>query len=266
MNEELEQQLDLIEQNVKNKNLDHIHVNEGTEGYGKSALSIEMANYLDPDFDVDKQVAFSGDEFRKKAKKLDNFKAIVLDEAEGLFASDHMTKENKKTVKFLRKCREKNLFIFINWPVFQEIDRKIRKHRVKTLGRAVMQGRAFIYNKSKVQRIVENSLTHGSYPDPFMKASWSDPEESITEVWSHYQELKMQQIDQLEEEESEEEGADWKTPSEFGELVGYSGETVRNKIKDGEIDASKRGGQFIIQASEKDKLIEKYEPENQSKE
>ncbi|MFB6116121.1 MAG: helix-turn-helix domain-containing protein [Candidatus Nanosalina sp.] len=261
MNEELKQQLDLIRDNVVDNNLDHIHVNEGTEGYGKSAFSLAMANYLDPDFDVDSQVAFSGKEFRKKAKRLDNFKAIVLDEAEGLFASDHMTKENKKTVKFLRKCREKNLYIFINWPVFQEIDRKIRKHRVKTLGRAVTQGRAFVYNKSKVQKIVENDLSKSHYPDPFMKASWGDPEKAIPDVWSHYQDLKIQQIDKLEEEEEdEEEDVDWRTPAEFGELAGgASAETVRNWIKDGRIEAYKRGSSFVIPASEKEEILEKVD-------
>jgi len=257
MNEKLKRQLDLILENVTENNLDHVHVNEGTEGYGKSAFSLAMANYLDPDFDVEKQVAFSGKDFRKKAKKLGPYKAIVLDEAEGLFASDHMTKENKKTVKFLRKCREKNLFIFINWPVFQEIDRKIRKHRVKTLGRAVKQGRAFVYNKSKVQEIVEGSLSKGRYPDPFMKASWKNPEESIPDVWGEYQEMKMAQIEDLEEEEDEDD-IDWKTPGEFGELAGgASAETVRNWIKDDRIEAYKRGDQYVIPAEEKQKMLEK---------
>ena len=262
MNEELENQLDAIRQNVKEKNLDHVHVNEGTEGYGKSALSLAMANYLDPDFDVESQVAFSGDDFRRKAKELDQYKAIVLDEAEGLFASDHMTSENKKTVKFLRKCREKNLFIFINWPVFQEIDRKIRKHRVKSMARTVQQGRAFVYNKSKVDRIVRNSYGKGSYPDPFMVARWSDPEDSMAKVWSSYQDKKMDQIEELEEEESgEDDGVEWLTPSEFGDLVGYSAKTVRKKIKDGDIQAYKRGDDFILKESEKEKLIEEYNPE-----
>lgn len=251
--------LDKIKSKVKKKNLDHVHVNEGTEGYGKSAFSLAMANYLDPEFDVEEQVAFSGDEFRRKAKQLGSFKSIVLDEAEGLFASDHMTKENKKTVKFLRKCREKNLFIFINWPVFQEIDQKIRKHRVKTLGRAVTQGRAFIYNKSKVQKIAENNLDPGSYPEKFMTAKWEDPEKSIPDVWSHYQELKMQQIEELEEEEEDEEkDVDWKTPSEFGELAGgASSETVRNWIDEERIEAYKRGNNFVIPASEVEKVLEK---------
>jgi hypothetical protein len=262
MNEEMKKQLDAIKENVKEKNLDHVHVTEGTEGHGKSAFSLAMANYLDPGFDVDEQVAFSADEFRRKARKLDQYKAIVLDEAEGLFASDHMTKENKKTVKFLRKCREKNLFIFINWPVFQEIDRKIRKHRVKSLARTVVQGRAFIYNNSKVDRIVQNSLGKGSYPDPFMKASWKDPEEAMPEVWSSYQERKMEQIEELEEEEKQEESSEvnWLTPSEFGEKVNYSGETIRQKIKKGEINAFKRGSDFVIKEKEKEGMIEEYNP------
>jgi len=258
MDDRTRNNLDRIQSNVVENNLDHVHVNEGTEGYGKSAFSLAMAEYLDPDFDVEKQVAFSGKEFRKKAKKLGSFKAIILDEAEGLFASDHMTKENKKTVKFLRKCREKNLFIFINWPVFQEIDQKIRKHRVKTLGRTVTQGRAFMYNKSKVQKIAENNLDPGSYPEKFMISTWEDPEKSIPEPWSKYQELKMQQIEELEEEEDEEpEDVEWLSPREFGEREGgASKDTVKKWIKEGKIDGFKRGNQYVIPDSELGKILE----------
>lgn len=262
IDDKLKKELDIIRDNVRDNNLDHLHVNEGTEGYGKSALSLAMANYLDPDFDVESQVAFSGDEFRRKAIALDQYKAIVLDEAEGLFASDHMTSENKKTVKFLRKCREKNLFMFVNWPVFHEIDKKMRKYRVKTLGRTVTQGRAFFFNKSKVDRIVRNNLSQGSYPEPYIKAGWRDPEKQMPELWSKYQDLKIEQIEQLEDmEDEQDESAEWLTPSEFGDLVGYSGRTIKKKIKDGELEGYKRGGNFIIKEEEKEGLIEEYNPE-----
>jgi len=230
----LKKNLDNIETYCRDRNQDWVFACVGEEGTGKSALSLEAAKYLDDGFSVEDQVAFSADEFRSKASELDHFKPVIFDEGiEGLYASDHMKKENKRTVRFLRKCREMNLFIFINLPVYDELSKKIRTKRVKSVFRCVKQGWSHFYGKKTVRKLNERD----SWPDPSARFGWSDPEKTMQDVWSDYQEYKLQDIQDLSEEE--EQDVDWLKPSEFGDKVGVTRQTVKNWADQDMIDFHK---------------------------
>jgi len=249
----LKENLDNIEQFIRDRNQDWVFATVGGEGTGKSALSLEMARYIDGrDFDPEKQVAFSAEEFRQKAAELEPFRPIVFDEGiEGLYASDHMKKENKKTVRFLRKCREMNLFIFINIPVYDELSKKIRQKRVKSVMRCVKQGWMHFYGKNAVKQVNDRD----NYPDASARFAWSDPEDVIPHTWNTYQEAKLEDINSLNEQEDQD--VDWLKPSEFGDKVGVSRYTVNNWANDGKIKYhTLPNGEKRIPASEVDEIIE----------
>lgn len=240
ISERLKNNLDNIQEHVKEKNLDWVHVNEGSEGTGKSALSLSMAVYLDDEFNAEKQIAFSAKEFRQKASKLDPYKPIIFDEGiDGLYSRNAMTKENKRTVKFLRKCREMNLFIFINLPQFTELDKSIRNKRTKSVGRCVKQGWAWIFGQSQISQIEKQRNDNVNYPDPYFKTSWKDPANTMPEIWENYQEQKIEDITDLKEDQEEEDDTEWISTGKFADIVDVSPRTVRDWCDAGKISCSK---------------------------
>ncbi|MFQ3275114.1 MAG: excisionase family DNA binding protein [Candidatus Nanohaloarchaea archaeon] len=227
-----------MKEHIKENNKDFLFVVAGEEGTGKSALSLMMAKHLDPNFDVEKQVAFSSQEFRRKASQLEPFKPIIFDEAiEGLYSRNAVTKENKKTIQFLRKCREMNLIIFLNLPQLSELDKPIRKHRAKSVIRCVKQGWAWVYGTTKTKRIQKRKYGKLKYPKyPTYKIGWRDPENAIPETWKKYQKQKMKDIQDLKDQEEPNTSDKWMSVGKFAESVGVTNKTVRNWCNEGEID------------------------------
>jgi len=251
------------EDSLRRNNQDWVTAVVGSEGSGKSSVAVGMAEAIDPGFSVEEQVAFSAKEFRHKAADLEEFKPVVLDEGiEGLFSSEHMSSENKKTVKFLRKCRELNLFVFVNLPVFSELSKKIRNHRVDTVIRCVKRnppGRAHVFGQSKVGRI-EKVDGGASYPTPDMKFNFEDPEEELPETWDRYQELKIEDITDLgvseDDEDEDEEARDWLSTGSVAERLDVSKKTVRNWCDDGRFKFSRLpNGDRRIPESEVEDLV-----------
>lgn len=260
LSDTIKQNLDNIEKEVKNNNLDWVHANVGEEGSSKSSLAILMAEYLDPDFDAEKQVAMSAKEFRVKASKLDSFKPLVYDEGiEGLFSRESMTKENRKTVKFLRKCRDMNLFIFLCTPKFLEFDKAIREHRIKSLTRCVKQGWGWFYGKSEIKKYLDKQR----WPDPPMRGAWNDPAETIPEIWNQYKAKKQSDIKELEEDQDEEEEINWLSVGEFGDRLGIHNDTVRRWCEKGKVRHGRLpNGDRRIPESEISKVVSDPESPN----
>lgn len=232
ISENIENNLDNIEARIRDRNLDWVHVNCGEEGSTKSSLSLLMADYIDSDFDVEKQVALNGEEFREKARNLAPFKPIIYDEGiEGLYSSDHMKKESKKTVKFFRQCRELNLIIFVNLPVFKELNKKIRRYRVKSVTRCVKQGWGHFYGKKEKNEFLDK----GEWPDPPMRGSWKDPAEVTNDLWKDYQDYKEKNLRREESNEEVKEVDKWLSVGDFADRIGASNDTIRNWCNDGKL-------------------------------
>lgn len=104
----------------------------GDEGSGKSSLALQMAAYMDPNFDPVRQVVFTADQFTRTAVELPKYSAIVLDEAiSGGFSRDAGAGTNKRLAKFLTVSRELNLLCFILWPNIRWLDPILKEHRCK---------------------------------------------------------------------------------------------------------------------------------------
>jgi ABC-type dipeptide/oligopeptide/nickel transport system ATPase component len=88
----IKKNLDNIKSRMKTRNLDWVWLNVGEEGSGKSSFSIQLAQAFDEDFTAD-QIAFSGQEYMKKATELEPYSVMVLDEGiESLFSRNAMKK------------------------------------------------------------------------------------------------------------------------------------------------------------------------------
>lgn len=129
ISKEIKKQLDKSKEIVMNADQDRIFIITGREGSGKSWLGMQLAAYLDPTFSLD-DVCFTTDEFGSRIRAVDKFKAILFDEAfRGLSSKGALSKENKKLIRILIECRQRNLFIFIVLPSIFILDRYIALFR-----------------------------------------------------------------------------------------------------------------------------------------
>jgi len=230
----LKQNLDSIkEKKMQEDDLDWVWINTGGEGKGKSAFSIALADYLDPDFSTD-QIVFSGEEFISKAQELEDYRPIILDEGiEDLYSRNAMTKKNKNLVQFLRQCRALHKFIIINIPNITELDKSIRTSRANTVSRCVSQGWAWIYRDGQIQNIEEDRNGSISWPEPVLKSGWQNPENSMPELWKDYKEKKRDVVKSLGSEAVEEEDINWISAGKAADMVGVNRKTIGNWRKDG---------------------------------
>lgn len=191
--------LDQSREKVLDRDKDFVCLVTGGEGNGKSSLAVEMARYVDKEFDVQKQVAMSYEDVIRTADELDEGQALVIDEGiEMLLSRNHAKKKNKIILEWFREVRAKNLFFFICMPKFKEVDKPIRDDRAHTLVRCVDQGRGHFFNKSKMDEITverQGNRVVADFPEPLFKDSWMDP--SGHDFWKAYQKMKKENISNL---------------------------------------------------------------------
>lgn len=129
VDKEIKQQLNNSKEIVMKADQDRIFIITGREGSGKSWLAMQLAGYLDPTFCLD-DVCFDAETFGKRIKTVPKHKAIVFDEAfTGLSSKGALSKENKKLIRILIECRQRNLFLFIVLPSIFILDRYITLFR-----------------------------------------------------------------------------------------------------------------------------------------
>ncbi len=172
-----------------NNRMDNVVIVDGDEGYGKTTLSIECANYVAEQtnrqfnlshifFDIEELINFA-----KSTKE----QIIIWDEAAlaGL-AQDWQKKAQKKLIRLLMIARKKRHFFFINIPKFHKLneylalDRSIALIHVyarheKHLGRFVYYnkgGKEILYmewKKRKRRNYKRYYALHGSFPNALAK-------------------------------------------------------------------------------------------------
>ena len=136
---------------IKRKDLDWIHVNVGNEGVGKTTLSLDVCEAIDPKFSIN-NVVFTIDELIEQIKDSYPGKCIIIDEGALLFFTrDAMSNDTKRAVKLLTAMRTYNLFVWINVPNYWVLDKYIREHRVKSVTQVPIRGRYRYYCPSKVK-------------------------------------------------------------------------------------------------------------------
>ena len=130
---EIKQQLDNSKKVVIEADQDRVFIITGREGSGKSWLAMQLAAYLDNTFCLD-DVCFDSETFGKRIKSVPKYKAVVFDESfTGLSSKGALSKENKKLIKILIECRQRNLYLFIVLPSVFILDRYITLFRSHVL-------------------------------------------------------------------------------------------------------------------------------------
>jgi len=201
LQDRIQKALDSARKKVKDRNKDFVNIVTGDEGNGKSSLAMLMANYIDPDFDPEKQICMDHENFIRTADDLDPFQAIVFDEGiEALLSRNHGQKKNKMMIEWFREVRAKNLFIFVCMPEFKEVEKPIRDDRAHALTRTVKQGWAHFFSKKDMEAIEvdrRGNRVKAEYPDPTFRAGWKDP--SGMKMWEKYNRMKRENVDNLAE-------------------------------------------------------------------
>lgn len=114
-------------------NQDRIYLITGREGLGKTTLALQLAYTLDNTFCLD-DVVFTSDDFEKRIREVNKYKAVVFDEAfNGLSSKGALSKQNKRLVRLLMECRQRNLFIFIVLPSIFLLEKYIALFRSTAL-------------------------------------------------------------------------------------------------------------------------------------
>lgn len=206
--------LENIEREIEQENVDWPLGIEGKEGSGKSALAQAVALEIDGEkYDPEKQIAFSGEEFERKAKQIgadSQRKVVIYDEGvDDLMATDTMTSGARERVKFFRQCRELNLIPIVVMPVFVEMNGKIRNNRIKTLARCMKKGspgnrtRYVLWYGEETLQEIEKDGDEVNYPSSNASDQWADPEENWPEKWETY--IDMKEGNLTDDSENEEE-------------------------------------------------------------
>lgn len=172
LDDRLRSDLDRVCGRVVENDEDRFFVVDGREGSGKSVLAMQLAGYVDPSFCLER-VVFTSDDFKSAIMSAKRGQAIVFDEAfNGLSSKGSVSKENKRLVKLLMECRQKNLIVFIVMPMFFILERYVAIFRASGLfhtyrSKDGKRGFWMFFNfKAKKQLYIEGSKKYWSYDSP----------------------------------------------------------------------------------------------------
>lgn len=154
-------------------NLDRIYVIDGREGEaGKSTLAMQLANIVDPNFNLDK-IVFNAGDFERALRSAEKGDAIIFDEAfNGLSSKSALSKQNKRLVRLLMEVRQRNLFIFIVLPSIFLLEKYVAIFRSQCLFHAYSSKsnhkmryfKVYNYQKKKLLFIKGKNLMSYSFP------------------------------------------------------------------------------------------------------
>jgi hypothetical protein len=138
---------------LQQKDKDFFMVVDGSEGTGKSWLSLQIAKYVDSSFNLSR-VVFTPDEFKDAIFKAKKGQAVVYDEAfTGLSSRASLSMVNKILISLAMQMRQKNLFVIIVLPSFFLLDKYIALFRSRCLVHVYenknVRGYFKIYNQKK---------------------------------------------------------------------------------------------------------------------
>ena len=130
----LKQKLDNLKRIVFQKNWDGLIIIDGLERIGKSTLGLTCAWYLSDGnftvFNIGKDTA----DIVNKIEIINDKSIILVDESSLVFNSkDAMRKEQKKLIKILNVCGQKNLIFILILPSIFDLNKSIAIRRSKFL-------------------------------------------------------------------------------------------------------------------------------------
>lgn len=228
------------------KDFDWLLLIIGYEGIGKSTLGMVACKIVDHSFNVSR-ICFEADEFHRLVDTVPKYSAILVDEGTALlFSRDSMKRDNKRVVATLTQCRYKNLFIAICVPDFFLIDKYVRVHRARTLLKLVGRGRFGFYSRKRMRQIRIDPFTRMiRYPAPNF---YDDYPKVKGKEWDEYKkkreayQLEYSSVELMEAtERTKELFRNTVSVSEFAKAKGVNKETIRIRIKEDKIKATKDG-------------------------
>ncbi len=139
---------------------DRIYVVTGREGLGKSTLAMQLAYSVDPNLSLD-NIVFTANQLEKRIKEAKRFIAIIFDESfSGLSSKGAISKENKRLVRLLMMCRQRNLFIFIVLPSFFLLEKYVGIFRSTALFNVLASRKNFKLRYYKVYNYRQKRLLY----------------------------------------------------------------------------------------------------------
>lgn len=243
---------------INNKDTDHLTVVAGDEGTGKSTLCARACSIVSFKQFYMRHICYNLLDLVRAVKQSTKGDSIQIDEgALVLFMADANTQEGRYTQKMLTVIREKNLHLAICIPNFFQILKTPREYRVATLLQIKKRGNYVGFNKRAIpyickkgianKRVFVDGLKEGTFWQGYFNKSFVE----INDVnFETYKINKTQNVDnflnEIEEYAITKDEKSHITIHEFGERVGLSAVTIKRRIDDGTIPATKFGGKWLI--------------------
>lgn len=196
--------LETVKRLVHNKDYDYLFVIDAKKktGVGKSTLALFMALYLDPDFDLDKQLTFADISMMKRTfKRLSPGSVVVVDEAgAGMNALDFAKKEVKEFSKTIEICRARKLVLILVLPTVFYLTKSVRLGinamagiKRRGLGGFYLQNELIKAWAPYIETYETQSRVKPYRPKPLYDFSW--PSIDGSRIYQEYYQKKMEFID-----------------------------------------------------------------------
>lgn len=160
-----------IAKKVIRKDWDMVFAVDGSEGCGKSMITMQMAKFCDPELTLD-NIVFTPTDFRKAIMESKPYQSIVYDEAyTGLSSRATMSLINRTLISMLAEIRQRNLFVFIVMPCFFDLDKYVTLWRSRALihvytGTNFQRGFFSFYNADRKKQLYMLGKKYYNYYKP----------------------------------------------------------------------------------------------------
>lgn len=128
----LKQNLDGFKDAVQNKKTSAVFLIDGRSGMGKSTLAMQLGNYLDDSFSLDK-VYFSPEEFLKGLSNAKKGDFLLFDEAMIISNRSTLSEINRMVVIAMSMIRSKQIFVCFCVNSIFDLDRNLALSRADLL-------------------------------------------------------------------------------------------------------------------------------------
>lgn len=136
---------------------DLVFIITGYPGEGKSVLAVDIAKEYDKRFTYERNLIYSRSELMEKIEQFPP-SAFIIDEAINILYKREWNKgAQKEMIKLLNICRSKRHMLIFVQPDFEDMDKDIRKKRLRLWIDVIMRGVGVMYKPIK-------SLGGGSDP------------------------------------------------------------------------------------------------------
>ncbi len=170
----IKKQLKLAKKKVIETDQDRVYLITGNEGSGKSTLAMQLSYYLDNNFNLN-DIVFNSKDFSERIRNANKYSVIVFDEAfNGLSSRGVLSAENKRIIRLLQECRQRNLFIFIVLPSIFLLEKYValfRSHGLFhcSISKKNYKNRYFkVYNRQNKQLLYILGKKLMSYSKPYI--------------------------------------------------------------------------------------------------